>query len=107
MFTSSKDNKLSAAKDGIANEGGASDGVSPERTLHFKADARDAASAVKEDLAGVAHRTGQHARELADSAGHSLSGIGDVMSVRIRENPVQSSLIALGAGLVIGMLYKR
>lgn len=107
MFTSSnKDSKMSAAKDGMINEGGPSvknDGL----TDRFNKEACDAVSAIKNDFEGVARRTGHQVRELADSAGHSLNDIGDVMTVKIRNNPVQSSFIALGIGILAGMLYRR
>jgi ElaB/YqjD/DUF883 family membrane-anchored ribosome-binding protein len=107
MFASSKDNKMSSAKDGMTNEGGNSVEDIKEKARHFSGEARDAANAVKDDLADVARRTGHHARELADSAGHNFSDIGQTLSHKIRDKPVQSSMIALGVGLVVGMLYSR
>jgi len=108
MFASTtKDNKTNAAKDGMINEGGHPMDDIKETARHFKGEAHDAAAAIKDDLEGVARRTGQHARELADTAGHSISAVGDTMLLKIRNNPVQSSLIALAVGLVAGMIARR
>ena len=78
-----------------------------ETTRHLKDDARDAASAVRDDLEEVARRAGSHVREFADSAEHGLKDAGGAVATKIRENPIQSSLLALGMGLVVGMLYRR
>lgn len=107
MFASTKDNKTNAAKDGMINEGSHSVEDIKEKARRFSGEAHDAANAVKDDLADVARRTGHHARELADSAGHSLSDVGQSLMLKIREKPVQSSAIALGVGLFVGMLYSR
>ena len=107
MFASSKDTKITAAKDGMLNEGGHTEDNYSSAEHHFSADARIAAEAVKRDLEDTAHRTGVHVRELADSAGHSLADAGQSMTIKIRENPVQASLIALGLGLTVGLLYRR
>ena len=107
MFASTKDNKMSAAKDGMVNEGGHPVEDIKEKARHFRSEAQDAATAVKDDLEGVARRTGEHMREVADSAGNSLSDIGQAMTLKIREKPVQSSVIAVVVGVVIGMLFSR
>lgn len=105
MFTAMKNDKGNA--DHMTTEGNHSVDAAKEEAHHFKNDACDAAAAVKDDLENVARRTGHHMRELTDSAEHSLKDIGGTMTIKIRENPVQSSLIALGAGLVAGMLLRR
>jgi len=98
MFTSDKDNKLSAAKDGMLNEGGHTFD-DPQKTGAFTHN--------KEDWEGMARRTGQRAHELMDSSGHNLTHAGLAVKTKIRDNPIQSSLIALGLGLVIGKLFRR
>jgi len=102
MFVAAKDNQTNAAKEGAQPM----DDLK-ETARHFKADTREAASAMKDDLEDAARRTGRHARDIVDSAGHSLSGAGEVLTVKIRDNPVQSSLIALGVGIVLGILFKK
>ncbi|MDD2325495.1 MAG: hypothetical protein PHW63_05795 [Alphaproteobacteria bacterium] len=74
---------------------------------NFKADATDAAHAAKNDLEGVARDAGSHVRTLVDSAQHSLKDASGTVAVKIRENPIQSTLIALGVGLLAGIIYRR
>jgi len=102
MFTTAKENKAHTAKKGdhLIHD-------VRETAHHFTDDARDAATAVRDDLEDVARRTGHHVRELADSAGHSLADTGKAITVKIRDNPIQSSVIALGVGLTIGMFFRR
>jgi ElaB/YqjD/DUF883 family membrane-anchored ribosome-binding protein len=107
MYATAKDHKTNATKDDMINEGGRTVHDGKAAAHHFKDDARDAATAVRDDLEGVARRTGHHARELADSAGHSLADTGKAMTVKMRDYPVQSSLIALGVGLAVGMFFRR
>ena len=107
MFASTKDAKLDTAKDGMLNEGVHPIDDAVKAARHFGHDVHAATGAVKDDLEEAARRTGHHIREMADSAGHSLKGAEQALTVKIRENPVQSSLIALGIGLVVGRLFRR
>ena len=107
MFETSKHDKAHATKDGALNQEGHIVHDVREAANHFTSDVKDAASTIKHDIEDVARRTGQHARELTDSAEHSLTDIGAAIKVKIRDNPVQSSLIALGVGLALGILYRR
>lgn len=74
---------------------------------NFKADATDAATAAKNDLEGVARETGTHVRAFVDSAEHSLKDASETVAVKIRKNPIQSTFIALGVGLLAGIIYRR
>lgn len=107
MFASSKDNKTNAARDDMSHEGGTPVDSIKDAARQFKGEARDAANAIKDDLEGVARQTGHHMRALADSAGHSLSGVWQTTMLKIRDKPIQSSAIALGVGLVVGLIYRR
>jgi len=107
MFATAKDNKANMAKDGMVNEGGPTTHDIKATTHHFKDDMRDTTKAVRDDVEDLARRTGHHMRELADSAGHSIKGVGEAMTVKIRDNPIQSSVIALGIGVLLGMLYRH
>ena len=78
-----------------------------ESARHFRDTTRDAAAVLRDDLESVARRAGYRVHELTDSAENSLTDASEVMTSKIRQNPLQSSLIALGAGFLIGMLYKR
>ena len=107
MFTATKENKANPAKDEGADVLGHRLDDLKEAARHFKADAYGAASAAKDNLEDAARRTGRHAREMVDSAEDSFMGVSEALSHKIRDNPVQSSLIALCVGLVAGMLFKK
>ncbi len=66
----------------------------------IKNDANNAAHTIKEDLNDLAHDAGRHVREMAGNVEESFI-------CKIRDNPVQSSLIALGAGVMLGILIRR
>jgi len=107
MSETIKHHKIHADKDHTIHSGGHALHDVKEAAGHFIDDAQDAAAAVKDDLEDVARRTGKHARKVADSAENSLTDIGTTMKAKIRDNPVQSSLIALGLGFVVGIFYRR
>jgi len=65
-----------------------------------KSDMGEAAENVRDDLQDLANRTGRHARELAESTEEALN-------VYMRENPIKTTAIAAGVGLVIGALFFR
>ena len=98
MFASSKE-KLSATKDSMLNEGG-SPPLHPE-------DIQNTVTAVKKDWEGVASRTGHQARKMADDVGHRLTDASESLTVKVRDKPIQSSLIALAVGFVMGRLLMR
>lgn len=107
MFATPKDAKMKTNAESMGNQGEHTVGVIKGAARHLKEDVQDAASAVREDLHDVARRSGQHVRAMADTAGHSLSDMCQTMVLRIRDKPVQSSVIALASGLVFGMLVRR
>ncbi|MDP9128054.1 MAG: hypothetical protein M3N08_07340 [Pseudomonadota bacterium] len=106
MFSATKD-AVNTAKDNLANEGGPAVHDIKETARRFKGDARETASALKGDLEDVARKTGRQARDMANAATKNASDMADSMSAKIRSNPVQSSVIALAVGFVVGMLYRR
>lgn len=73
----------------------------------IKEDARDAAYAAQDEVREAAHRAGRKVRNLVDTAGDEITHATEAMTTRIRTKPVQSSLIALGAGVILGMLFRR
>lgn len=70
-------------------------------------DAREAAEDFGSELRQAAHRTGHSVREFLHHAGDEVSHVGDNVASHIRHKPVQSSLIALAAGFIIGALVRR
>ncbi len=66
----------------------------------------DAHNAV-DDLHNVAHKAGCKIRNMYDAATTEISDDFGIVTSKIRKSPVQSSLLALGAGLVLGVLLRR
>ncbi len=67
----------------------------------------DAAEDVGHSVRDVAHRAGQEARRVYQTAKDEFSHATDAVSEQIRERPVQSTLLALGIGVVLGALLNR
>jgi ElaB/YqjD/DUF883 family membrane-anchored ribosome-binding protein len=67
----------------------------------------DTESDAKRDIADLAQDAGQKVRRMFDIASEEISHAGDVVSNQIRTKPVQSSLIALASGFVLGALLRR
>lgn len=106
MYATAKENKMSSP-DNMINEGDPITDAVKDSARHFKDSTKDAAASIKDDLGAVAQRTTKQVRELADAAEHNLADIGDAMANKIHNHPVQSTLIALGVGVVVGLLYRR
>lgn len=66
-------------------------------------DVYETASATKDDVTDMARNLGGRFRDIADSAEHAT----ETVTTKIRENPIPSSLIALGVGFMIGSLFRR
>ena len=73
----------------------------------MKNDISDTVDALNGDLHKMAHQAGGHLREYADSAETNVKETADSVAKQIRANPIKSSLIALGAGVVLGALFRR
>lgn len=72
-----------------------------------KHDIGEAGEEVKDDLAHIANKAGRKVRDFVDTTGEQLNVAGDKIAQDIRSNPIRSSAIALGAGFVLGMLFRR
>jgi ElaB/YqjD/DUF883 family membrane-anchored ribosome-binding protein len=59
------------------------------------------------DLHAVANQAGRKVRSLFNSASDEILHAGDTVTAEIRNNPVRSSMIALGAGILLGALIRR
>jgi len=70
-------------------------------------DFRDAANDVKADANVTANQLGKKIRGFFDSASSEICEASDNVSTQIHNKPVQSSLIALGVGFVLGALLSR
>ena len=61
----------------------------------------------KDDLQTAANQAGRKVRSLFNSASDDISEASDKVTAEIRSNPVRSSMIALGVGVVLGALLRR
>jgi len=63
-------------------------------------DIGESVDAVKEDLQDIARTAGRHFRAMANSTEEN-------MAAKIRDNPLQSNLIALAVGVALGVFLIR
>jgi ElaB/YqjD/DUF883 family membrane-anchored ribosome-binding protein len=68
---------------------------------------RDVKNDVKDEMQDMAHRTGRKVRHLFNTASDEVSHASEVVTTEIRTNPVRSSMVALGVGVLIGALLRR
>lgn len=62
---------------------------------------------LSDDLQNAAHNAGRKVRSMYNSASDEITHASDVVTGEIRGNPIRSSAIALGLGVVIGALLRR
>jgi len=60
-----------------------------------------------DEYAAKARDAGAKVRSIVDNATGEVSEISETVEARIHEKPVQSTLVALAAGFVLGMLFRR
>jgi hypothetical protein len=68
---------------------------------------KDASCEMGESLNDAAHNAGRKVRGMLHTASDELTHARDYMGAEIRTNPVRSSVIALGAGVLLGALLRR
>ena len=75
---------------------------------------RDKSTKVKNDIAGAAgelrdtfSNVKEDVRDLAMSAGRAAKEQLDPVEEYIREYPIRSLLVAVGAGMFLGMIFRR
>ena len=64
-------------------------------------------SLANDDVRDTAEAAGRKVRALFDNASEELARAGDTLAEQIKNKPLQSSLIAVGIGFVIGSLLSR
>ena len=74
---------------------------------NVKRDANAATSTVSSDLSDIANQAGRTVRGYFDAANDQITEATDKVTAEIRSNPVRSTLIALGAGFILGALSRR
>lgn len=62
---------------------------------------------VVDDLSDRANEAGAKVRHLFDGASERVSHASDRLNREVHDNPVRSTLVALGAGVVLGYLLRR
>jgi len=72
-----------------------------------KDSAQNTAQDIKGDLNNAANEAGRKVRNLYNSASDEISHASDKVTAEIRTNPMRSSMIALGIGVVLGALLRR
>lgn len=92
MYTPAKDDTVATLKNAQQN---------------FRNAAGEAAEDVKEDLREAAGRAGRKVRSFIHTAGDEITHAKDTVTTEVRANPVRSSMIALGLGVVLGALLRR
>lgn len=92
MFTATKDDTVQTLKNSTQN---------------FKENARETYDEAKSDLRDTANKAGRKVRHFINSATDEISHATDTVTTQIRTKPVQSSVVALGVGVVLGMLLRR
>jgi ElaB/YqjD/DUF883 family membrane-anchored ribosome-binding protein len=68
---------------------------------------KDASAEMGESLHDAAHNAGRKVRSMIHTASGELSHARDYVSTEIRTNPVRSSVVALGVGVLLGALLRR
>lgn len=68
---------------------------------------RDMATQADHDLRDTAAKMGQKTRTFVENAKEEAFEASDKVTKHIHEKPLQSSVIALGIGFVLGALFRR
>lgn len=75
-------------------------------------DVRQTAKNVRDDLnkanlEGTVQALGQRVHDYIDSATNEINDASNRLTSQIRTNPVQSSVVALAIGVLVGMVFRR
>ncbi|NDF12067.1 MAG: hypothetical protein EB060_04530 [Proteobacteria bacterium] len=81
--------------------------IGTAKAKHAASSVSKKAARISENMADMANEAGQQAREFIDSAAANINEAKESVVERIQEKPIQSSLIALGAGFVLGIFFRR
>lgn len=68
---------------------------------------KHSAHELNNDLHDAANQAGRKVRSIFNSASDDISHAGHQVTAEIRSNPVRSSAIALGVGVLLGALLRR
>lgn len=92
-----------------ATKEAANDTISDAKATVYNAkrDIREVTKADRSEVGDYAERAGREIRHLIDSAKDEIHQAGDRVKNEIRSNPLRSTGIALGAGVLLGLLIRR
>jgi len=72
---------------------------------------KNTGAAIEENLGELAQEAGQYARRVVNATNEAAkAGISDAttaVKTQVRENPIQSTVIAAGVGFMLGFLLRR
>ena len=72
-----------------------------------KRKAQHAAEQGKEGILEIANEAGSKVREIFDHYSEDFGNTKEAIEENIRNKPLQSSIIALGVGVLLGLLIRR
>jgi ElaB/YqjD/DUF883 family membrane-anchored ribosome-binding protein len=78
-----------------------------DEAIKLKNDSQHIAHELNNDLHNAANQAGRKVRSMVNAASDEISHAGDKVTTEIRSNPVRSSMIALGVGVLLGALLRR
>jgi len=70
-------------------------------------DMRHGANDMRHDFESTANNAGRKIREYFDTASDEITHAADTVTTQIRTKPIQSSMVALGVGFILGALFRR
>jgi ElaB/YqjD/DUF883 family membrane-anchored ribosome-binding protein len=68
---------------------------------------KDASCEMGESLSDAAHNAGRKVRGMLNTASDDISQASEYVGAEIRTNPLRSSMISLGVGVLLGALLRR
>jgi ElaB/YqjD/DUF883 family membrane-anchored ribosome-binding protein len=74
---------------------------------HMGDKAADSIDRAVDNVSEYAHHTGEQIRSAFDTTTDGVKRVTQQVSGEIHKNPVQTTLLALGAGFVIGMMLRK
>lgn len=78
-----------------------------DEAVKLKSASESTAHELNNDLHIAANNAGRKVRNLYNAASDEISHASEKVTGEIRSNPVRSSLIALGVGVLLGTLIRR
>src|SRR4051812_5879026 len=70
-------------------------------------EARNAIEDTADDIRTTANKAGRKVRNLFNNASDEITDAADTVTTYVRKSPVQSSMLALGIGFILGSLFRR